>query len=850
MEFFATCPASFEQLLAAELTRIGCKQVRPLKGQVSFAGNLEEALKACLWSRLASRVILVISRFDAADADALYEGVAAVAWEEHLPSGATFSVDAHGTNENLRNSQYASMRAKDAIVDRMHARTGTRPQVNVEHPDVPIALRISREKATLGLALSGSEPLFRRGYESAPSARSPIAPLRPDYAAALLELGGWPALCETDDPCLVTLFGGAGTVAAEALAEAQHRAPGLLRTRWGFERWHGIDASCWSRLVKRAQKAAEKGADKMPRIISCDSRRNHDGATRQLLRSAGLPTSVTFVRPEGLADALPSETLLTCDLSWVGANALPSEVAGLGLLSGTASALGAGKAVVLAHGTSADAAMGCAPTETLDLIIGRDEERAAAYDLAEAQGSPFVTLQGGERVQVLVPASDQFVRRLEKVATERAKWAESEDVTCYRVYDADLPDYAVTIDLYQGCDTPGRWLQVSEYAAPHDIDETLAHKRLLDVLAIAPRVMGVEPRNVYLRVRTRSRGGSQYADQGDGLAKGNRRPRDGRIELPMGAHLVDEGGLTFEVNFSERLDCGIFLDHRDTRGMIREMAKRMQGGRRFLNLFAYTGTATCYAADGGAAETTTVDLSGASLAWARRNMARNGFDGPEHAFVRADVIGWIAEQRKTRNRWDLVFCDVPTFSNSKDMRKSSFDVQRDHAELIIGVSRLLARDGVGIFSCNLRTFKPDIEKLTRAGVALEDITAQTIPADFARNPHVHYCYLVRRIPREEMPERPEAGREGSKPRDGKPGGFRRGGSGPRDGKPGGFRRDGSERRGDGKPGGFKRDGSGPRDGKPGGFRRGGSGPRDGKPGGFKRGGSGPRRNGPSPKRDQ
>ena len=383
------------------------------------------------------------------------------------------------------------------------------------------------------------------------------------------------------------------------------------------------------------------------------------------------------------------------------------------------------------------------------------------------------------------------------------------------------------------------------------------------MLAIAPRVMGVEPRNVYLRVRTRSRGGSQYADQGDGLAKGNRRPRDGRIELPMGAHLVDEGGLTFEVNFSERLDCGIFLDHRDTRGMIREMAKRMQGGRRFLNLFAYTGTATCYAADGGAAETTTVDLSGASLAWARRNMARNGFDGPEHSFVRADVIGWIAEQRKTRNRWDLVFCDVPTFSNSKDMRKSSFDVQRDHAELIIGVSRLLARDGVGIFSCNLRTFKPDIEKLTRAGVSLEDITAQTIPVDFARNPHVHYCYLVRRIPREEMPERPETGREGSKPRDGKPGGFRRDGSGPRDGKPGGFRRDGSGPR-DGKPGGFRRDGSGPRDGKPGGFRRDGSGPRggkpgfkrdgsgprDGKPGGFRRGDAGPRRNGPSPKRDQ
>ena len=220
--------------------------------------------------------------------------------------------------------------------------------------------------------------------------------------------------------------------------------------------------------------------------------------------------------------------------------------------------------------------------------------------------------------------------------------------------------------------------------------------------------------------------------------------------LEPGAHLVDEGGLTFEVNFSLRLDCGIFLDHRDTRAMLREMAKCTAGSKRFLNLFAYTGTASCYAADGGMRHTTTVDLSRPSLDWARRNMARNGFTGAEHEFVQADVLAWVSEQRHTPNRWDLVFCDVPTFSNSKGMGSRSFDVQRDHVELLIGVSRLLTRgkgEGVGgtcVFSCNLRTFKPDVEALAKAGVAIKDITAQTIPEDFSRNPRIHKCYLVTR----------------------------------------------------------------------------------------------------------
>ncbi|MBM6943474.1 class I SAM-dependent methyltransferase [Collinsella intestinalis] len=358
----------------------------------------------------------------------------------------------------------------------------------------------------------------------------------------------------------------------------------------------------------------------------------------------------------------------------------------------------------------------------------------------------------GKPIPVLVPESEQFARRLIKVARLRRKWAAREGVTCYRVYDADLPDYAAAIDLFEGApETPGRWLVIAEYAAPKTIDPELAHARITDILSIAPRVLGVAPDHVHARERLRARGGSQYALAGapdarhggtGGPAPAARRgaahPADGAAAVHP---LIREGGLTFEVNFDDYLDTGIFLDHRVTRGLVREHAR---GRRWFLNLFAYTGTATCYAADAGVEETVTVDLSNTYLDWAERNMVRNGFDGPEHHMVRADVMTWIRQMRRNpSNRWDLIFCDPPTFSNSSRMNRASFDVQRDHVELVSGVAALLTPEGEAIFSCNLRSFKPDVAELSRRGIELADITEKTIPEDFARNRRIHHCYLVR-----------------------------------------------------------------------------------------------------------
>ena len=743
MEFVATCPKGFERLLADELRSLGVPQVRPLAGQVSFGGALTDAYRVCLWSRLASRVLAVLARVDAHDSDVLYGGASTIAWEEHLAPGATFAVDAHGTNAQLRNTQFVALRVKDAIVDRVFAATGARPLTDTARPALTIDARLSGGHATLSVDLAG-EPLFRRGYDTRADVR--VAPLRPDYAAALLAAGGWREAVRSGAPTLAALWAGQGSVLVEAACAALDRAPGLLRGRWGFAGWAQHDDAAWQALLDEADARATAGEKNPCSLVVCDDRPGAASACRQALRAAGVSVEPTLCSAsEAAATARAAVgTLVTCDLSWIGETALAREAAALS----SASAVAGLPVAALARGASLDAALRAEPDAVTDVIVGRDPATIRRYARRDDVEAPTCVDVAGERVPVLVAGSEQFARRLAKVAKLRAKWARREDVTCYRVYDADLPDYAVAIELYEGSETPGRWLQISEYAPPRGVDLELAHRRLLDVLAIAPRVMGVAPRDVSVRVRTRSRGGSQYADEARAPERGRRadRPsrRPGGVELPAGAHLVDEGGLTFEVNFDARHDCGIFLDHRETRGRVREMMKLTKGSKRFLNLFAYTGTATCYAADGGAKHTTTVDLSRPSLDWARRNMARNGFTGREHEFVQADVLAWVSEQRHTRNRWDLIFCDVPTFSNSARMRKASFDVQRDHAELIIGVSRLLVRGGSAIFSCNLRTFRPDVEKLERAGVRLTDITDETIPEDFARNRKIHHAYLVER----------------------------------------------------------------------------------------------------------
>ena len=779
IEFFASCLVGVEQALAAELKRLRVRHVRPLHGGVAFFGCPIDAERVCLWSRVASRVTAVVGRVNAGDADLMYAGAYDLPWEEVVAPGAKLAVRAHGINPELRNTQFTALKVKDAICDALRSRTGARPDIDADNPDALIEVRVRENRATITFDVSG-ESLHRRSYFDAKDEGDAV--LSCAHAAALLETVGAPeklraGWCLVDPACLVDF------TLCEAAGIAADQAPGLLRERWGFNGWAMHDEKAWEDALADADERFEAGLSQLMReckvsdsaslpnpdrvrIAGLAPSRGSVARARRHLRNARLSA---FVRIECSTDqdfgedlAIVARTakrrhgaaVLVCHVSAADSSedeayamfrasrfmsavrhALPGSVFGLVDDRGVSSRFN--------DKPSFDERVGSGRIETRMQVFQEASSCQVELRLPNPEGGPDIPVEVNEA------KSEQFAARLRKVARERRKWAQAEGVSCYRVYDADLPEYNAAIDVYEGAgvDEGATFVHIAEYQAPSSVDTLTARRRFEDLLVLTPAVLGDRPGFVYSKVRSRSRGGSQYRDAG---------------KRSFVTHTT-EAGLLFEIDLAGYLDTGLFLDHRITRRIVGEMAR----GKRFLNLFAYTGAATVHAAAGGAESTTTVDLSQTYLDWAQRNMRLNGFrcegapvdgrrgsrDGrtsgrerrAEHEFVRADVMPWIVDARRQGRQFDLIFVDPPTFSNSKAMGRRTWDVQRDHVELLVGVSRLLARGGEAVFSCNLRSFKPDYDELTRLGVELTEITQDTIPHDFERNARIHRCYLLRRV---------------------------------------------------------------------------------------------------------
>lgn len=785
-EFFATCPLGAEALLAAELKALGCKRVRPLKGGAAFFGEAATALRTCLWSRLAGNVTVVLGRVAAAGADQLYSGVRALDWGAALRKGATVAVSAKGTNGQLRNSQFTALKVKDALCDALSQGAGWRPDVNPQAPDAAIEVRLRDEKAVVSLNLSGAS-LHRRGYlDEADGAHAPRAI---GQAAAQLVLADWPRLyqegCGFLDPSC-----NEGLLLVEAALAAFDGAPGISRSSWGFFGWAAFSQDVWDALLAEADDRFEKGlqeAEGLLRLLGLSASSPSIARGRMHARRAGLGCNVsvelveegrqqTFQRQ--LAKTGSDGRLLVAwarpsDHSVEDARARAEESAFV-----EACRMAPPSSVFVSAAENAlDQPFGGAPDAREALKAGDQQAvlavRTAAPAALESIRVPSPHGDGERTVAVYDKGAAQFASRLAKMARQRRKWAKREKVSCYRVYDRDLPEYSCSVDVYEGAgESAGKtYCMVAEYQAPKTIDAVVARQRFSDVLAIVPAVLGLRPDHVFSKVRSHGKGGSQYADGGQRsyvafTAEETFLPPAAPLATAVAKQGLRLNGLQsraeergiFRVDFTSYLDTGLFLDHRLTRQLVGAMAR----GTCFLNLFAYTGAATVHAVLGGAATTTTVDLSQTYLDWAAENLRLNGAEpafaerkpqrGPgargkeasPHRLVRADVLAWITQARRERQIFDLIFVDPPTFSNSKAMGQRSWDVQRDHVELLIGVSRLLAKGGVAVFSCNLKSFKPAVEELARYGVQLEDITALTIPADFERTPKVHHCYLVRR----------------------------------------------------------------------------------------------------------
>ena len=710
-QLFATTARGFEELLKSELTELGAQDAKVAQGGVHYWADDETLYRTLLWSRLSSRILLPIVQAKVFSDLDLYSAVVGVNWLDYFDEKVHFFVDFNGTNQEIRHTQFGAMRVKDGIVDYFERHGRARPNVDKEQPDIRIHAYLNRDDVVLSLDLSGGA-LHMRGYRE----DTGKAPLRETLAAAIVLRSGWQKGIPLVDPMC-----GSGTLLIEAAQMEAQIAPQLYRLHWGFDFWQGHNQAAWEKVKEEALALAEaeKQRENPPHFYGFDLDHLVLQKAKQNAKNAGVAHLMQWQQGDVAAIKNPSPNVagtVICNPPYgERLGTTPALIALYSVFGQRLKQQFAGWNVSIFSGEPS----------LLDCLRLRSHRQFKAkngpldcvqknYHIAERADQSAVenALEFDRTSSVTSEVAVDFANRLQKNIKRIEKWAKQQGLDAYRLYDADLPEYNLAVDRYAD------HIVVQEYAAPKNIDENKARQRLLDAVNATLSVTGIETNKLILKVRQKQKGTNQYeklANKGEYF-------------------YVNEYGAKLWVNLTDYLDTGLFLDHRLTRKMLGEMAQ----GKDFLNLFAYTGSATVHAALGKAKSTTTVDMSNTYLNWAEQNLLLNDIEGKQHKLIQADCLQWL---EKCDRQFDLIFVDPPTFSNSKRM-EDSWDVQRDHIKLMTNLKRILRPNGTIVFSNNKRGFKMDFAKLEELGLSAVEISHKTLPLDFERNKQIHNCWLV------------------------------------------------------------------------------------------------------------
>ncbi|MFD2166693.1 bifunctional 23S rRNA (guanine(2069)-N(7))-methyltransferase RlmK/23S rRNA (guanine(2445)-N(2))-methyltransferase RlmL [Thalassotalea euphylliae] len=704
-QFLALTSPGIEILLADEINQLGGEQVVQKPEGVYFSADLATAYKVCLWTRLASRVLLKLSESEANDKDSLYAGAKAVEWPEVFNVQSPFAVDFVGKSKEIRNSQFGALTVKDAIVDCFRENTDVRPSVDKSSPDIRIQARLLKGKVSFYLDFSG-RGLFQRGYRR----DSGSAPLKENLAAAIVLRSGW--LSDTSKP-LVDPMCGSGTVLIEAVSMATGQAPGLDRSFWGFEYWLGNDEASWESALNDAKQLSINNFDNFTgKVYGSDIDHRVIKTAKQNAAKAGFSDLIEFSCKDAgkITNVFSKPGVLLFNPPYgerIGE--LPELVE---LFSEFGQKLKQQYAdwtvAILTANLELLSLLKLASTKRYKFKNGPLDAVLATYLIDEKQKERDVA----HGTVDLNQQDSDFANRLKKNLKSLKGWIKSEGVECYRCYDADIPEYNVAVDVY------GEYLVIQEYAAPAKIAPEKVAKRLQEVIYWAPKVTETPTNNVVLKTRQKQKGSNQYQK----LNKKNH-------EL-----VIQEYGAKLKVNLWDYLDTGLFLDHRKTRQIVAKLAK----GKTFLNLFAYTGSVSVHAALHGADSVTTVDMSKTYLTWAEENFALNKLQSHKYEFIQADCLSWLKDNGR---KFSFIFIDPPTFSNSKRM-DDTFDVQRDHVDMLTDAYNALEQGGQIMFTNNKRNFKMDLDAMKGLGFSVENLTERTRDKDFARNKHIHNSWLL------------------------------------------------------------------------------------------------------------
>lgn len=704
-----------EEVLAEELFALGATDIQLKNRLVICSGDQSLLYKANIWCRTAIRVLRPIAAFPARDEKALYEGVRSIDWSQWVKVTGTLAVDSDVRSSFTTHSLYISQLAKDAVVDQFRDKTGERPSVDLNAPDLRIVVSLFQDGAQV-YADSSGESLHKRGYRT----KAGEAPISETLAAGILKLSGWDAKTP-----LVDAMTGSGTFCIEAGLFLRNIAPGLLRKQFGFQKWLDYDKSLFENLIGEAKKSIRKEAT-LP-IIGLEIDPEVAAIARENVERAGLTDLIKIENgdfftwegfpktPGTLVMNPPYDERLTINnvenfYQRIG-DKLKSSYAGW-------------TANVLSGNLEAVKSIGLRSSKRTVLFNGSIESRLLQYELRAAvksTDSPSAGPRWREQ-EVEVPAKwkdkvDVFTNRLKKNVKKYSKWAEREKITAWRLYDWDIPELPFIIDVY------GDALHFVEIQRNMERSPSEQASYMKFIMKAAADVMGFARENIFYKMR---------APQATGGFQNTPDAATGKFTE------VGEGGHRFLVNLSDYLDTGLNLNQRKMRALI----EKESAGKDFLNLFSYTGSLSVYAAAGGAKSTTSVDTSRIYLEWAEKNLKLNGFSGEAHTFFREDTIEFL---QQTQLSFDLCVVDPPARSVNR-VSGNIFDVQSDHLPLLRLVLDKMRPGGRVFFLTNYRSFEIEEKELMAGhGVTVREITAQTIPLDFDRKPS-HRCWVIEANP--------------------------------------------------------------------------------------------------------
>jgi len=796
LDIIAATAFGLEAVVVRELDWLGYEAKSLSTGRVHFRGDAMAVARANLWLRAADRVLIRVGHFQARDFEALYETVKALPWEEWIAADAAFPVNGRSVKSQLSSVPACQRCVKKAIVERLRSAYHTQllPETGGR---VVIEISLLNDMATLTIDTTG-DGLHKRGYRQVGSE----AALKETLAAGLVLLSAWrpdrplvDPFCGTGTIAIEAAMIGKNiapghlrsfdaetwnaipaAIWKEARDEARAKATGEL----GFAihasdideraltlgrhcaKWAGVD-----RFVHFHQRSFEQLSSKAEYgcIITNPPYGVRMGDTEEiehLYRSMplvlrGLPTwsfhvltarqdLEYLVGQEASRRRKLFNSQIECTYFMFWGPKPPSMRRGEAATVATGAVETPGE---LRNEEDADVAavvgefqhtlpdIPVAPeTELIDVVDevgtslrGRELPRAAAARIKIAINGAAVPdrtevaqssdLGGAVNMPAFGGLRERDQRELHDFASCLAKNVRhlrkypSRGITCYRIYDRDQVDVPLIIDIYEGR------IHIVEYEREHSRTFAQQADWYDAVRAIVAEATEIALDRIYIKEKHRQRGLSQHE----------------KISELRDAHIVHEGGLSFEVNLSDYIDTGLFLDHRQTRAMIREQA----AGKRFLNLFCYTGSFTVYAAAGGSTSTTSVDLSNTYLEWAQRNLSINRLVARSNMFVRDDVLDFL-RNHSPGPHYDLAVVDPPTFSNSKSTEED-WEVAVGHTELFRRLIPLMSKGGVIYFSTNYRRFKLDEQLLADLGVSYYEVSGKTVPPDF-RNKRIHRCWRM------------------------------------------------------------------------------------------------------------